>query len=91
MSIRTQHLLNLGFKVVGRYILRYSQSDKTYTPCGYINETNYFFHSANVQPFKEGTNYFDDSSILYKREHQQFIKKETEKIRNDFIASYEGY
>jgi len=91
MSRRIEHLLNLGFKVVGRNILRRSQTDRTHKPCGYINNTNYFFFSPNVHPFKEGVNYFDDGSILDKKQHQQFILKESEKERNDFKASYKSY
>ena len=54
-------LLSNGFKVVGKYISKRSETTNRLKVVGQVNENNLFFHSENVYPFKSGTNFFKDN------------------------------
>jgi hypothetical protein len=78
-----------GFKIVGRYISKRSNTDNRLKIVGQINENNLFFYSENVYPFKGGTNFFEDNDT--KQEFKAYYTKVKENDRNDFDVSFEDY
>jgi hypothetical protein len=82
-------LLDNGFKVVGRYISKKSNTDNRFKVVGQINENNLFFYSENVYPFKSGPNFFKDNDT--KQDFKTYYTKVKENDRNDFDVSFTGY
>ena len=82
-------LLDNGFKVVGRYISKRSNTDNRLKVVGQVNKNNLFFHSDNVYPFKSGVNFFEDNDT--KKEFKAYYTKVKENDRNDFDVSFENY
>jgi hypothetical protein len=82
-----------GFKVKGKYICKKdSKRNNLLKVVGHINEKNFFFHSANVYPFKAGTNYFNENTFgKNKEKFKKYYTKVTENQRNDFNVSYADY
>jgi hypothetical protein len=79
-----------GFQVKGRYVLKYSQSTKRSKVCGYLNEKNFFLFKENVYPFKHGTNYFDNSTLVDPN-YVHYIKEIKQNESTDFNVSFEQY
>ena len=90
-SNQIDYIESKGFRIVGRYIYKRSETNNRSKVVGQLNDNNFFFHSENVAPFKAGVNFYDDSSIT----DNTFIKKHISKIkeneRNDFNVSFEEY
>lgn len=82
-------LLNNGFKVVGRYISKRSNTDNRLKVVGQVNENNLFFYSENVYPFSSGINFFEDNDT--KQDFKTYYTKVKENDRNDFDVSFEDY
>ena len=82
-------LLNNGFKVVGKYISKRSETTNRLKVVGQVNENNLFFHSENVYPFKSGTNFFKDNDT--KQDFKAYYTKVKENDRNDFNVSFIDY
>ena len=82
-------LQNNGFKVVGRYISKRSDTDNRFKVVGQVNENNLFFYSENVYPFNSGINYFKDNDT--KQDFNAYYTKVKENDRNDFNVSFEDY
>jgi len=82
-------LQNNGFKIVGRYISKRSNTDNKFKVVGQINENNLFFYSENVFPFTGGINFFDDNDC--KQDFKEYYTKVKEKQRNDFNVSFKNY
>jgi hypothetical protein len=78
-----------GFKIVGRYISKRSNTDNKFKVVGQINENNLFFHSENVFPFKGGVNFFEDNDT--KQDFKTYYTKVKENDRNDFNVSFTDY
>ena len=82
-----------GFKIRGRYIYKNSTGrNKLSKVVGQVNATNFFFYSANVYPFKEGTNFFNEDTFgNLKSDLSKYYTNVKEKQRNDFNVSYTDY
>ena len=80
-----------GFQIIGRYIYKRSETTRHKKVVGQLNDTNFFFFSENVHPFKAGVNFFNDKSILDDNSHKEYIFKIKENERNDFNISYTQY
>ena len=80
-----------GFRIVGRYIYKRSETNNRTKVVGQLNDNNFFFHSENVAPFKAGVNFYDNSVITDNTFVQEHIKKIKENERNDFNVSFEEY
>ena len=82
-----------GFKIRGRYIYKNSTGrNKLLKVVGQVNATNFFFYSANVYPFKEGTNFFNEDTFgNLKSDLSKYYTNVKEKQRNDFNVSYTDY
>jgi hypothetical protein len=86
-----QYIESQGFRIVGRYIYKRSETNNRSKVVGQLNDNNFFFHSENVAPFKAGVNFYDDSSITDNTFIQKHIAKVKENERNDFNVSFEEY
>ena len=91
MSKTIDYIESQGFKVVGRYIHKRSSTTKQYKVAGQLNDTNFFFFSDNVHPFKAGVNFFNDKSIVDEPAHREYFKKIKETERNDFKVDFPQY
>jgi hypothetical protein len=49
-----------GFRIKGTYIYKANKLSKV---IGKLNESNFFFFSENVYPFKQGVNYFNETTL----------------------------
>ena len=85
------YIQSKGFEIKGRYILKRS-SKNIKKVCGYLNEKNFFLFKENVYPFKHGTNYFDNSTLVDPN-YIHYVKKEKEKENEstDFNVDFEKY
>ena len=90
-SNQIDYIESKGFRIVGRYIYKRSETNNRSKVVGQLNDNNFFFHSENVAPFKAGVNFYDDSSITDNTFVQEHIKKIKENERNDFNVSFEEY
>ena len=79
-----------GFQVKGRIIYKRSESKRTLNACGMLNEKNFFLFKENVHPFKRGTNYFDNSTLVDPK-YINYIKEVKKNERNDFDVSFKDY
>ena len=79
-----------GFQIKGRYIFKRSESNNRHKVVGQLNDSNFFLYSENVYPFKQGTNYFDNSTIADPN-YIHYIKKEKLKVSNDFNVTFEQF
>ena len=86
-----QYIESKGFRIVGRYIYKRSETNNRTKVVGQLNDNNFFFHSENVAPFKAGVNFYDNSVITDNAFVQKHIKKIKENERNDFNVSFEEY
>ena len=86
-----QYIESKGFRIVGRYIYKRSETNNRTKVVGQLNDNNFFFHSENVAPFKAGVNFYDNSVITDNAFVQKHIKKIKENERNDFNVSFEDY
>ena len=91
MSKSINYIESKGFRVIGRYIYKRSETTRHQKVVGQLNDTNFFFFSDNVHPFKAGVNFFNDKSILDDNSHKEYISKIKENERNDFEVSYTKY
>lgn len=85
------YLERRGFTVKGRHIYKPSQRTRKKEVCGILNATNFYMFSENVQPFKAGINFFNNTTLTDHNDLKQYIKKEIAKERNDFNISFEQY
>ena len=88
---RIEYIESYGFRIRGRYIEKRSESTRSYKVVGQLNDNNFFFHSDNVYPFKQGINSFKNKSIIDEGEYTKHIKKVKENNRNDFKVNFEKY
>ena len=88
---RIEYIESYGFRIRGRYIEKRSESTRSYKVVGQLNDNNFFFHSDNVYPFKQGINSFKNKSIIDSGEYTKHIKKVKENNRNDFKVDFEKY
>ena len=91
MSKLIGYIESKGFKVVGRNILKRSESTRQLKTVGSLNDNNFFFYSDNVHPFKAGVNFFNDTSITDNNSHKEYIAKVKENERSDFEIDFENY
>jgi hypothetical protein len=91
MSKTINYIESFGFKIVGRNILKRSESTRRLKTVGTLNDTNFYFYSDNVHPFKAGVNFYNDGSILEDNSHKEYISKIKENQRNDFNISFDEY
>ena len=91
MSKLNNYIESFGFKIVGRNILKRSESTRRLKTVGTLNDNNFYFYSDNVHPFKAGVNFFNDGSILEDNSHREYISKIKENQRNDFNISFDEY
>ena len=77
-----------GFRIKGTYIYKANKLSKV---IGKLNESNFFFFSENVYPFKGGVNYFNETTLTDGKKYQQYIKIEKENERNDFNCDLDSY
>lgn len=77
-----------GFRIKGTYIYKANKLTKV---IGKLNESNFFFFSENVYPFKQGVNYFNETTLTDGKRYQQYIKIEKENERNDFNCDLDSY
>ena len=77
-----------GFRVKGTYIYKASKLTKV---IGKLNDKNFYFFSENVYPFKQGVNYFDNSTLTDGKIYKQYIQKAKENERSDFDVNFEQY
>jgi len=84
-------LHSYGFKLIGRYIYKRSKSTNRFKVVGQLNETNLFFYSDNVYPFKSGVNSFTDDLKERKEDISLYYTKVKENQRNDFNVSFSKY
>ena len=77
-----------GFSVQGKYIYKHSQSTRSKKVVGQLNETNFYFYTDNVAPFKAGVNYIEKE---LKVSYNSYIEKVKENERNDFEVSFNDY
>jgi hypothetical protein len=81
-----------GFKVVGKYIYKRSETNNRLKVVGQVNENNLFFFSENVYPFKGGVNFLNENNLgENKSELKEYYTKVKENDRNDFKVSFEKY
>ncbi len=85
-----EYIESKGFQIKGRYILKRSQSDNRQKVVGQLNESNFFFFSENVYPFKSGTNYFDNSTLVDPN-YIHYVKESKQSESTDFDVSFEQY
>ena len=91
MQISNIHYIeSKGFQVKGRIIYKRSESKRTLNACGMLNEKNFFLFKENVHPFKQGTNYFDNSTLVDPK-YINYIKEVKKNERNDFDVSFKDY
>tara|TARA_R110000764_G_scaffold89167_1_gene170474 strand:+ start:117 stop:2372 length:2256 start_codon:yes stop_codon:yes gene_type:complete len=88
---RIEYIESFGFRIKGRYIEKRSESTRSYKVVGQLNDNNFFFHSDNVYPFKQGINSFKNKSIIDSGEYTKHIKKVKENNRNDFKVDFVKY
>ena len=69
-----QYIESKGFRIVGRYIYKRSETNNRTKVVGQLNDNNFFFHSENVAPFKPGVNFYDNSVITDNTFVQEHIK-----------------
>ena len=86
-----QYIESQGFRIVGRYIYKRSETNNRTKVVGQLNDNNFFFHSENVAPFKAGVNFYDNSVITDNTFVQEHIKRIKKNERNDFNVSFEKY
>jgi hypothetical protein len=91
MSKLIDYIESKGFKVIGRNILKRSESTRQLKTVGSLNDNNFFFYSDNVHPFKAGVNFFNDASITDNNSHKEYIAKVKENERSDFEIDFENY
>jgi hypothetical protein len=91
MSNLINYIESFGFKIVGRNILKRSESTRRLKTVGTLNNNNFYFYSDNVHPFKAGVNFFNEGSILDDNSHKEYISKIKETQRNDFNISFDEY
>ena len=91
MSKLINYIESFDFKIVGRNILKRSESTRRLKTVGTLNDNNFYFYSDNVHPFKAGINFFNDGSILEDNSHREYISKIKENQRNDFNVSFDEY
>ena len=91
MSKLIDYIQSKGFKVIGRNILKRSESTRQLKTVGSLNDNNFFFYSDNVHPFKAGVNFFNDASITDNNSHKEYIAKVKENERSDFEIDFENY
>ena len=91
MSKVIDYIESKGFKIVGRNILKRSESTRQLKTVGTLNDNNFWFYKDNVHPFKAGVNFFNDSSITDSNAHKEYIAKVKENERNDFNVSFKNY
>ena len=91
MSKLIDYIESKGFKIVGRNILKRSESTRQLKTVGSLNDNNFFFYSDNVHPFKAGVNFFNDASITDNNSHKEYIAKVKENERSDFEIDFENY
>lgn len=77
-----------GFRIRGTYIYKANKLSKV---IGKLNESNFFFFSENVYPFKQGVNYFNETTLTDGKRYQEYIKIEKENERNDFNCDLDSY
>lgn len=77
-----------GFRIRGTYIYKANKLTKV---IGKLNESNFFFFSENVYPFKQGVNYFNETTLTDGKRYQEYIKIEKENERNDFNCDLDSY
>ena len=75
-----------GFRIKGTYIYKANKLSKV---IGKLNESNFFFFSENVYPFKQGVNYFNETTLTDGKRYQQYIKKEKENEQGEFISNFD--
>jgi len=86
-----QYIESKGFRIVGRYIYKRSETNNRTKVVGQLNDNNFFFHSENVAPFKPGVNFYDNSVITDNTFVQEHIKRIKKNERNDFNVSFDKY
>ena len=91
MSNLINYIESFGFKIVGRNILKRSESTRRLKTVGTLNNNNFYFYSDNVPPFKAGVNFFNEGSIVDDNSHKEYISKIKETQRNDFNISFDEY
>ena len=94
MNLRIVNQLEAnGFNIQGRYIRKKSSKGGIKT-VGLLNEKSFFFFASNVYPYKNGLNYFDDSTLVDPGElkkYKTYIKEEKKKVDNEFRIDFETY
>jgi hypothetical protein len=90
MSKTIDYIESKGFRIIGRYIYKRSETTRHQKVVGQLNDNNFFFFSDNVHPFKAGINFFNDTSII-DNSHKEYIAKVKENERSDFNVSYKEY
>tara|TARA_R110000823_G_scaffold53895_1_gene132425 strand:- start:184 stop:2652 length:2469 start_codon:yes stop_codon:yes gene_type:complete len=77
-----------GFRIKGTYIYKANKLSKV---IGKLNESNFFLFSENVYPFKQGVNYFDNTTLTDGKRYQQYIEKEKENEQGEFSSNFNKY
>ena len=77
-----------GFRIKGTFIYKANKLSKV---IGKLNESNFFFFSENVYPFKQGVNYFNETTLTDGKRYQQYIKKEKENEQGEFSSDFDKY
>jgi len=77
-----------GFRIRGTYIYKANKLSKV---IGKLNESNFFFFSENVYPFKQGVNYFNETTLTDGKRYKEYIRTEKENERNDFNCDLDSY
>ena len=77
-----------GFRIRGTYIYKANKLSKV---IGQLNEKNFYFHSENVYPFKQGVNYFNETTLTDGKRYKEYIRTEKENERNDFNCDLDSY
>lgn len=83
-----------GFRVIGRYITKKSSTSRNWKTVGLLNDTNFYFFSDNVYPYKSGVNFLDNSTLVNPNElarHREYVKREKEKEQNEFEIGFDTY
>ena len=94
MNKPIQELSLNGFKVTGRYILKRSSSSKVWKTVGYLNDTNFYFFSDNVYPYKLGENFFNQSTLVDVKDialYKNYVKEQQEKENSEFKSTFKSY
>lgn len=87
-----RELQHNGFKVVGKYIYKRSETNNKNKVVGHVNEKNFWFYSENVYPFKGGLNFFNEDNLKENKKYlKEYFTKVKENDRNDFKVSFEKY